>query len=692
MNNIKNFTHLHVHTYYSFLDGMGSPEEKVIKAKSMGMKSIAITDHNHLGGVPDFQKACKKHDIKPILGVELYYTHDMKQISSSKEERDKKALELALEDGVVIPPKAKAKEKKELIKPYTYDTKDYHIILIAKNQTGWRNLVRIQSEAADKGLFNGRYHADDELLSKYSEGIIVTSACIGSMPCSYLRKGKYNEAKNVVQNWINIFGKENTFLEIQGLDWEEQYKVNTQLIEISKELDVKVIATCDAHYTEKEDNDDHDTLLCIGTGKYKSEEVRMRYDHEYWLKSYDEMYESFNRLGYNDEEYMKEVVQALENTNIIADMVEDIKLGSDKPLFSNIELPEGKTPESVFSSKCWLNLYKYLKEENLIERRREYEERLAWELYVICVKGYAPYMLAVEEFVNWSNENGCPTGPGRGSAAGSLALFLTGITRVIDPIKYNLLFSRFLTMDRTALPDIDIDFEYYGRDSVIRHLEDLYGKDKVCHIGTYTEMGVKSGLKDIGRVLEIPFNIMNEISKKITELTDDAPSIKFKDLDKLEEEDIEKYNEFKTLENKYSEVFRLARKFEGTKRNAGVHASGVLVTPMPINDLFPTRTVDGVKVTLYPGTLVEELNGVKYDILGLKTLTVIDKTLKAVDETLTWNDLYKLVEVDDEGIFSMLSNKETDAIFQLESDLFKGMIGDMQPSSLNDIIALTALG
>lgn len=688
----KEFVHLHVHTYYSFLDGMGSPEEKVLKAKAMNMKAIAITDHNHLGGVPDFQKACKKHGIKPLLGVELYYTHDMSKISASKEERDEMALKAAIEDGVEIPPKATKKAIKELCKPYAYDTQGYHIILIAKNQTGWKNLVRIQSEAAEKGLFNGRYHADNELLSKYSEGIIVTSACIGSMPCSYLRKGMYKEAKAVIQSWVSIFGKENTFLEIQGLDWEEQYKVNLQLIEISKELDIKVIATCDSHYTEKEDNEDHDTLLCIGTGNYKSEENRMKYDHEYWLKSYNEMYHSFARLGKDDKEYMEEVEQALANTNIIPSMVEDIKLGSDVPLFSNIELPEGKTPESVFANKCWLNLYAYLKKAKLKHKRREYEERLAWELYVINTKGYAPYMLAVEEYVNWANENGCPTGPGRGSAAGSLALFVTGITRVIDPIKYNLLFSRFLTMDRTALPDVDIDFEYFGRDSVIKHLEDLYGKDKVCHIGTYTEMGVKSGLKDIGRVLEIPFATMNEISKTITELTDNAPSIKFKDLDALETEDPIKYETFKALENKYHEVFRLARRLEGTKRNPGVHASGVLVTPMPINDLFPTRTVDGVKVTLYPGPLVEELNGVKYDILGLKTLTVIDKTLKSIDETLTWDDLYETVELDDEGIFSMLSNKETDAIFQLESDLFKGMIGDMQPSHLNDIIALTALG
>lgn len=456
---------------------------------------------------------------------------------------------------------------------------------------------------------------------------------------------------------------------------------------------VKTIATNDIHYTLKEDNEDHDTLLCIGTGKLKKDENRMRYDHEFWMRDYNEMIEAFIRND-NSSEYYATVIESLYNTNLIADMVdENISLRSEVPLFTKVKLPKNYTSEEYLTHKCWRELYKYLS-KNPTFNKREYEARLKWELFVINTKGYAPYMLTVDEFVTWSNKNGVPTGPGRGSAAGSLVLFVLGITKVIDPIQNGLLFSRFLTMDRTALPDIDIDFCYYGRSTTINHMKEEYGAECVSHIGTYTEMGVKSGLKDIGRVLDVDFTIMNAISKKISELTDDAPSISFKDLDKLKETDAVKYEEFRRLENENPEVFRLARKFEGTKRNFGVHASGVLVTPSAINDIFPTR-VDkdtGVMVTLYTGPQVEECNGVKYDFLGLRTVSAIDKTIKAIDKTLTWEDLYQAVSLDDKGVFSMICNKETDGMFQIESDLFKGIISDMQPTHLNDLVVLTSLG
>lgn len=614
----KNFVHIHNHTYFSLLDGMGSPEERVIKAKELGMKALAITDHNHLGGVLDFQAACKKHNIKPILGVELYWTWDMNTITLSKEDRDNMALELAKNNGVEIPAKITKKALKEYIEPYSYDTTGYHIILIAKNQKGWQNLVKIQSEASEKGLFNGRYHCDNELLKKYSEGIICTTACIGSVVSKHLREDKDEIAFNMLNEWINIFGKENVFVEIQGLKWEEQGKVNEKLIKLAKELDCMLIATNDIHYTNEEDSDDHDTLLCIGTGAYKDDEDRMKYDKEFWLRSYDEMIEAFNRYTpktMNKDEYMTIVEEALDNTNKLSDLVnENIELGSSIPLFTKTDLPKGMTNEKYLTMKCWRELYKYLAKYKNDDKynRREYEERLAWELYVINSKGYAPYMLTTEEFITWANNNGCPTGPGRGSAAGSLVLFLLGITKVIDPIQNGLLFSRFLTLDRTALPDVDVDFCYYGRQSVIKHLEDKYGEECVSHIGTYTEMGVKSGLKDVGRVLKIDFATMNSISKKITELTDDAPSIKFSDLDELEETDPVRYKIFKDMEDANKELFRLARRFEGTKRNFGVHASGILVTPEPVNNIFPTRfdPKTGVKVTLYTGPQVESCNGV----------------------------------------------------------------------------------
>lgn len=694
---MNNFVHIHNHTYYSLLDGMGSPEERVIRAKELGMKAIAITDHNHLGGVLDFEKACKKHNIKPIYGVELYWTWDSNEISLPKEDRDTLALERAIKAGIEIPEKAKKSDIKELIAPYHYDTTNYHIILLAKNQTGWANLVKIQSEASEKGTFNGRYHCDNEMLKKYSEGIIVTTACIGSVFGRHFREGKDSTSYEVMMEWLDIFDRENIYVEIQGLEWSEQGKVNEKLIQMAKSLNLNLIATNDVHYTNKEDHDDHDTLLCIGTGKLKSEPARIRYDYEFWLRSYDEMINAFDRYTPEEvskEEYMNMVLKALENTNNLADQIDDnINLRSDVPLFTKTDLPKGMTNEKYLTTQCWKALYKYLKKNPNFDRL-EYEARLNWELFVINSKGYAPYMLTVEEFITWANNNGCPTGPGRGSAAGSLVLFLMGITKVIDPIQNGLLFSRFLTMDRTALPDVDVDFCYYGRDSVIEHLEEKYGEECVAHIGTYTEMGVKNGLKDVGRVLEIPFSVMNDISKKISELTDDAPGIKFKDLDKLQEDEPLKYMIFKQLEDSYQEIFRLARRFEGTKRNFGVHASGILVTPNDVNDIFPTRIDQktGVKVTLYTGPQVEDCNGVKYDFLGLRTVSVIDRTLKAIDEDLTWEDLYDIVQPDDEGVFDMICKKETEAVFQIESDLFKGIISDMQPTHMNDIVVLTSLG
>lgn len=458
MSNIEkaNLTHLHVHTFYSLLDGMGSPEERVIRAKELGMTALAMTDHNHVGASIEFQSACKKHGIKPILGVELYWTWHSNKISSPKEERDKEAIKLATEAGIEIPIKAKKSEINSLIAPYAYDTTGYHIILLAKNQEGWNNIVKIQSEASQFGLFNGRYHCDNKLLAKYSEGIIVTTACIGSAIGRHFRKDKDEVGYDVFKQWVDIFGKENVCVEIQGLEWGEQGRVNEKLIEMADIFNCKLVCTNDVHYTREEDHDDHDTLLCIGTGKYKDEEDRMKYDKEFWLRSYDEMIDAFNRytpVNMLKEDYMERVKEGLANTNVVADMVEeDIQLGSSIPLFTETDLPEGYTNEKYLTMGCWKKLYKYLKKNDSFDRRT-YEERLAWELYVINSKGYAPYMLTTEEFITWANNNGCPTGPGRGSAAGSLVLFLLGITKVIDPIQNGLLFSRFLTLDRTALPD-----------------------------------------------------------------------------------------------------------------------------------------------------------------------------------------------------------------------------------------------
>lgn len=706
----RTFVHLHLHTSYSFLDGFNDPYDSAKRAKELGMTAMAVTDHNHLGGTLEFQKACKQEGIQSLLGVELYWTWDTKILSMSADDRTKWAIERAREDGVDVPEvkgKVKKKDIQELIAPYEYDTRQYHVLFIAANQTGWKNLVKLQSIAADRCTYNGRYLVDTEMLRNLNEGIIMTSACIGSPVNRMFIQGRDQEAYKILNEWHSIFG-DRFFAEIQPLDLDKQWIANVKLIKWAKENNVRIVSTNDVHYTRKEDHDDHDTLLCIGIGRYKDETDRMTYSNDYWIKDYDEMLESFARqissMTENDfpgkeyfdpEEYMRIAIEGLENTNYVASLCEEIKLGSDKPLFPKLEIPNGATPERWLTTKCYQNLYKYKKSNPEIDLRI-YEARLQEELSIINPKGFAPYMLIVEEYIEWANQNDCPTGPGRGSAAGSLVLFLLGITKMIDPIKYNLLFFRFLTADRTSPPDVDTDFDYDNRYKVIEHLEDLYGHANVSHIGTYTVMGVKSSLKDVGRVLRIDFGIMNEITKKMDEILD-KPSVKFKHFDKLKDSedmnDRAKWQEFNKLENEHAEIFRLARRFEGTPRNVGIHASGILVTPMPVNEIVPTRKAkDGTTVTLFTGVQLEDLNFIKFDILGLKTISVIKNCLRHINEELSFESLYEGMDPDDNQVYEMVRRKETDGLFQIESNLFKGMIEDIKPDSLNDIIVINALG
>lgn len=449
-----NFVHLHVHTENSLLDGGNRIVDYVKRVRELGMTSCAITDHNHLGGVVDFQFECKKHGIKPILGVELYQTWDMKKLSLDADERRDLAILNAIENGVEIPDKINGKKitKKqidELIKPYAYDTKQYHVILLAMNQKGYNNLVKIQSEASNDCTFNGRFCCDFDLLEKYNEGIICTSACLGGMIPNSLMKGKNQLARELCLKYKSIFG-DRFFLEIQPLYNEEQELVNVQLIDLADELGIELVATNDVHYTYEEDFEDHDTLLCVGTGKKKSDKNRMRYEHEFWVRSYSEMIEAFKRhTALESTRY----IQALENTNAISDMIDgNIQIGSDKPLFPKVYVPKHLTPEQYLTLKTYKGLYKYKKTHPEIDIVL-YEKRIIEELNIINPKGYAPYMLKIIENIEYCEANDIPTGPGRGSAAGSLVLFLNGGTKVVDPIKYNLLFFRFLTADRKDPPD-----------------------------------------------------------------------------------------------------------------------------------------------------------------------------------------------------------------------------------------------
>ena len=456
MNN--NFIHTHVHTDASLLDGLSNVKDLVAKAKSLGMTSIAITDHGSLGNTYSFWNECNANGIKPLLGNELYYTHDTNILSLPVEERDAIAIDKAKEAGVEIPAKAKKKDIANLLEPYKYDSKGYHIIFIAMNQTGWINLMKLSGEASDKCTFNGRPHCDLNMIKKYNEGLICTTACLGSYLDQCIVRGHLEEAYKHLEELHNIFN-DRLFIEVQPFNEIEQIQANIELIKMAKQYNIKLVTGTDSHYVNKEDHYIHDILLCIGTGAKLKDEVRFRFKNEFWFMSYEEVLEQYqNQISLIKEiptDYMDAINESIENTSVLADMVENnIKLKSETPIMPNFEVPEGFTPETYLSTQCWIELYKYLKKSNKQDQRVKYESRLKHELNVICTKGYAPYFLIVQDFIQWGNNNGCPFGPGRGSAAGSLVAFLLGIVKGTDPIEYDLLFFRFLTMDRKALPDM----------------------------------------------------------------------------------------------------------------------------------------------------------------------------------------------------------------------------------------------
>lgn len=454
---IKNYVSCHNHTDASLLDGLSKVKDLVAKAKSLNMKAVAITDHGSLGNTLSFWEECNKQGIKPLLGNELYYTHNTDILALPLKERDALAIEKAKENGVEIPKKAKKKDIVELLEPYTYDTKGYHILFIAMNQIGWVNLMKLSGEASDKCTYNGRPHCDMNMIRKYSEGLICTTACLGSYLDQCIVNNKMEEARTHLAELKDIFG-DRLFLEVQPFNEEEQIKANIELMKLSEEYDIKLITGTDSHYINKEDHYIHDILLCIGTGAKLSDEVRFRFKNEFWFMSYEEVIEQYlNQIALVEmipAHYMDKIHESISNTSLLADMVEDIKLKSDKPIMPIVEVPEGFDDNSYLRHQCWTNLYKYLTTNNLWNKRRIYEERLNHELNVICTKGYASYFLIVQDFIEWGNNNGCPFGPGRGSAAGSLVAFLLGIVKGTDPIEYDLLFFRFLTMDRKALPDM----------------------------------------------------------------------------------------------------------------------------------------------------------------------------------------------------------------------------------------------
>ena len=542
------FTHLHVHTEYSLLDGSGKIEEITARAKELGMDSLAITDHGVMYGVIDFYRAARNVGIKPILGCEVY----------------------------VAPGSRFEKE------PGISDDRYYHLILLAENNTGYANLMKIVS----KGFVDGFYYkprVDYEVLEEYSEGIICLSACLAGEVQKLLARNLYEEACKAALKYEAIFGKGNYFLELQDHGIPTQKLVNRLLVRMSRELNIELVATNDVHYTYEDDAEAHDILLCIQTGKKVNDEDRMRYEGgQYYLKSEEEMRELFSYAP-----------QALDNTHKIAERCNvEIEFGVTK--LPKYDVPEGFTSESYLEHLCMEGLVK-----RYGERAAELEERLDYELSVIKKMGYVDYFLIVWDFINYAKSNGIAVGPGRGSAAGSIVAYCLEITD-IDPIKYNLIFERFLNPERVSMPDIDIDFCYERRPEVIDYVMKKYGKDRVVQIVTFGTLAAKGVIKDVGRVLDMPYSVTDSLSKMI-------PNEIGMTLDKA----LNANNEFRTRYETEPEVkylIDICKRLEGLPRHTSMHAAGVVIGSRPLDEFVPlSRASDGTITTQFTMTTIEEL-------------------------------------------------------------------------------------
>lgn len=622
------FTHLHVHTEYSLLDGASRIKEITARAKELGMDSLAITDHGVMYGVIDFYRAAREVGIKPILGCEVY----------------------------VAPGSRFDKEAG------SSDDRYYHLVLLAENNQGYANLTKIVS----KGFVEGFYYkprVDMEVLSEYHEGIIALSACLAGEIPRYLLAGMYDEACRAAKRMEGIFGKENFFLEMQDHGLEAQSVVNQQLMRMSEELGIEMVVTNDVHYTLAADAVPHDVLLCIQTGKKVQDEDRMRYEGgQYYLKSPDEMEKLFS--------YAK---QAVANTHKIAQRCSvEIEFGVTK--LPKFEVPPG------FDSWSYLN---HLCDGGLIKRygkdADKHRERLEYELSVIRRMGYVDYFLIVWDFINYAKRNGISVGPGRGSAAGSVVAYSLEITD-IDPIRYNLLFERFLNPERVSMPDIDVDFCFERRQEVIDYVVEKYGKDRVVQIVTFGTMQAKGVIKDVGRAMDFPYSMTDALAKMVpAEL---GITIQ-KTLD-MKSELWEAYN----TDERVKELIDMCLRLEGLPRHASMHAAGVVICQKPADEFVPlSRSSDGSITTQFTMTTIEELGLLKMDFLGLRTLTVIQDAVRLVNANENMNLDIDRIDYNDKTVLDLISSGKTEGIFQLESGGMKSFMKELKPHSLEDIIA-----
>lgn len=652
------FTHLHVHTEYSLLDGSSKIKEITKRAAELGMDSLAITDHGVMYGVIDFYKAAKEAGIKPVLGCEVY----------------------------VAPGSRFDKEAG------TGEDKYNHLVLLAENNTGYQNLMKIVSRGFTEGFYY-KPRVDKELLREFHEGIIATSACLAGEVQRYLARGMYEEAKRVALSYQDIFGKDNFFLELQDHGIAEQHYVNPQLLRMSEETGIELICTNDVHYTYADDADAHDILLCIQTGKKVTDENRMRYTGgQYYLKSPEEMAELF-----------KYAPQAVANTEKIAERCNvEIEFGVTKlPKFA---VPQGYTSWTYLNYLCYEGLKKRypdqaadisvdefvrLANEEAVEDRKDVVikiaedtnnifQRLAYELSVIYSMGYVDYFLIVWDYINFAKRHDIPVGPGRGSAAGSIVSYCLEITD-LDPIKYSLIFERFLNPERVSMPDIDVDFCYERRQEVIDYVVEKYGKDCVSQIVTFGTMAARAVIKDVGRVLDLPYAMVDNIAKMV-------PREIGITIDKALAENPDLKSEYENNEV-VKDLIDKSKRLEGLPRHASMHAAGVLICGKPVEDYVPLSTgSDGAVVAQFVMTTLEELGLLKMDFLGLRTLTVIkdaENLIKKYNKDFSIHD----IDYSDKGVFDAISTGKCDGIFQLESAGMKSFMKELKPRSLEDLIA-----
>jgi len=635
MTTQKEFTHLHVHTEYSLLDGAIKLDQLIKRVQECQMKSIAITDHGNIFGAVKFFELCKKAAIKPILGIETYFAPDVKVKS--------------------------------------VDEKYFHLLLFVQNEIGYRNLCKLISGAYTDGFYF-KPRIDYRMLEQHHEGLIATTACVGGYIPSLILAQQLDKAREQIDWFLNVFGPDRFYFEVQPEDQPEQTLVNNTFYEWSKQYNVKVIATTDAHYLTPDYHDAHEVMLCIQTHHKMDDPDRMTFGAcRPWLRSVPEMLQAF--AGHEE---------VLWNTqDIVQKCIFSFQTG--KLFFPAFAIPTKQTPEEYFTTLCITGFEKLIAEGHITqETRKQYRERLDLEMALIIKMGFVGYFLVVSDFIQWSRRNGIPVGPGRGSAAGSLVAWALEIT-YIDPIKYNLLFERFLNPERITMPDIDIDFCIEGRERVIQYIRDTYGHDKVCSIITFGTMAAKGVLKDVARTLGLPF----EDANAITDLVPDQLKISLKE--SLEKEP--RLQELKKSNPKVEELFDLAFRLEGITRHASKHAAGVVICPQPINSLLPVYVPPKTNelVTQYAMTELELLGFLKIDLLGLKNLTLIDRVIKLVQKNRSIALDMEKIPFDNPATFRLICEGRTSGVFQLESDGLKDVLRRLQPEKFEDIIAVNAL-